>query len=350
VGECQLWEIFSNLNFEFHYEYFINFKTCNSQYLIEIMGAHLGKNSSEDGDLQKNIPSSFQNVDWSAVDLLWKMFLKGDSPDFVMDKNELETLFEAWQKDGKEKQSEDSWFHKVNIDSKDLYKCMSHFTYNIEDTRSGDDEDDSEQSDGEQKESKMMWSREYVDVMEIIFTVLILSKGTTQQKLKLMYRCANFDDESEAMSKDDILLPLKAFVTSAFTIFNLVLVDDENIESMCEQLYYDVCCVDLKKAAVGAFGNNTPRKSKAETKSGKEKSVLNSFTVDRLLAWATTEPVIESWLSPKKLSSNRGGTKEEDSKDGDVDPEILHEIEGIPKRTSEITLAMDPDHLSNEGK
>ena len=90
-----------------------------------------------------------------------------------------------------------------------------------------------------------MWSREYVDVMEIIFTVLILSKGTTQQKLKLMYRCANFDDESEAMSKDDILLPLKAFVTSAFTIFNLVLVDDENIESMCEQLYYDVCCVDL---------------------------------------------------------------------------------------------------------
>ena len=72
------------------------------------MGAHLGKNSSEDGDLQKNIPSSFQNVDWSAVDLLWKMFLKGDSPDFVMDKNELETLFEAWQKDGKEKQSEDS--------------------------------------------------------------------------------------------------------------------------------------------------------------------------------------------------------------------------------------------------
>ena len=80
------------------------------------MGQHLGKNSSENGNLNKNVPQSFQDVDWKAVQLLWTTFIKGESPDFIMDKHELETLFESWQKAGKSDPdiAEDSWFENNN--------------------------------------------------------------------------------------------------------------------------------------------------------------------------------------------------------------------------------------------
>ena len=63
------------------------------------------------------------------------------------------------------------------------------------------------------------------------------------------------------------------------------------------------------------------------------------------VAWSDTEPVIESWLSPKN-PRRKAETKEDEDDGGEVDPSVLHEVHGVPVRTDEKTLAMDPDHMS----
>ena len=63
-----------------------------------------------------------------------------------------------------------------------------------------------------------------------------------------------------------------------------------------------------------------------------------------IIAWSDTEPVIESWLSPKN-PRRKAETKEDEDDGGEVDPSVLHEINGVPVRTDEKTLAMDPDHM-----
>merc|ERR1712166_1608037 len=119
----------------------------------------------------------------------------------------------------------------------------------------------------------------------------------------MMFKCANFDDETEVMLKDDILLPLKAFVSAAFIIYNLVMVDDDTIESMCEQLYANVCRIDLS----GASSNNK---------------------------------------APREGESKSSAGSKDNNDEHKVDSDLLHEIEGIPVRSDEKTLAMDPDHMS----
>merc|ERR1711865_700234 len=53
--------------------------------------------------LDKNVPACFQLVEWKAVQSLWTTFLNGDHHDFIMDKNELQKLFETWQTEGRKK-------------------------------------------------------------------------------------------------------------------------------------------------------------------------------------------------------------------------------------------------------
>ena len=195
------------------------------------MGQHLGKNSAENGQLDKNVPACFQLVEWKAVQLLWTTFLNGDHHDFIMDKNELQNLFEKWQTEGMNKNGEETeiaWFNngpngKERIVAKDLQDILQHYVEKIayireeenEEEMNGsiEDEEKNESSKTDAEGSEEMEETEgpdCVDVMDIIFTVLILSSGTTKDKLKLMFKCANFDEgESDVLSKDDILLPLK---------------------------------------------------------------------------------------------------------------------------------------------
>jgi len=324
------------------------------------MGQHLGKNSSENGNLNKNVPQSFQDVDWKAVQLLWTTFIKGESPDFIMDKHELETLFESWQKAGKSDPdiAEDSWFENSKIDRTDIQAVLPHFIHKIEHSNeesnenNGSNDNNQDDEDGRGNDVPEKEYVEYVDVMEIIFTVLILSKGTTQQKLELMFKCANFEDDLDTLSKDDILLPLKAFVTSAFTIYNLVMVEDETIESMCEHLYHSVCAIDLSKVSKNgetprSNGNSSNSSKHGEFKSNTAPQEMFEFIIERLLAWSNTEPVIESWLSPAKLRSNRDKNQEEENNEDDHGMEGDPEIHGIPQREGKDTLAMDPDFRSS---
>jgi hypothetical protein len=348
------------------------------------MGQHLGKNQREgdETELQKNVPATFHNVDLNAVELLWKTFKEGDSPHFVMEKNEVTNLFEKWQKTGSKLYSDvDSWFNssqqvgKAPVATEDILLTITHYAHKINFRKHSDnsvqssendnenENDNNEKEEGETNKSKDVGinstkedsadeqmkthEAECIDIMEMIFTILILSKATTKQKLRMMFNCANFDDESTKMDKDDILLPLKAFVSAAFIIYNLVMVDDDTIEAMCDQLYDSVCRVDLTGAKKLREGESkTPRENESKRKESKI-PVMNDFSVERLLAWSNTEPVIESWLSPAAMRANRMETKDHDGdNDDEVDPDLLGEIYDIPLRSSEKTLAMDPDHMS----
>merc|ERR1711865_841017 len=237
--------------------------------------------------LDKNVPACFQLVEWKAVQSLWTTFLNGDHHDFIMDKNELQKLFETWQTEGRKKkgdgeeETEIAWFNngpngKERIVAKDLQDILQHYVEkianivytkeekeheegkNMNGSKENEEKYESSKTDASEVSDEMSETDDpdCVDVMDIIFTVLILSSGTTKDKLKLMFKCANFDEgENDVLSKDDILLPLKAFVTAAFIIYHLVMVDDDTIESMSEMLYDSVCSIDL----AGKKGN-TPEK------------------------------------------------------------------------------------------
>lgn len=272
-----------------------------------------------------------------------------------MDKNELVALFESWQTEGKSlyESDPDSWFAKGKIDRTDIQAVLPHFIHKIEHSNEESNENNGSTDNNQDDEDGLgndVSEKEYVDVMEIIFTVLILSKGTTQQKLELMFKCANFEDDLDTLSKDDILLPLKAFVTSAFTIYNLVMVEDETIESMCEHLYHSVCSIDLSKVSKNGAtprSNSSGSSKHGEFKSNTAPQEMFEFIIERLLAWSNTEPVIESWLSPAKLRDNRDKNQEEENNEDDHDMEGDPEIHGIPQREGKDTLAMDPDFRSS---
>ena len=205
------------------------------------MGQHLGKNSAENGQLDKNVPACFQLVEWKAVQSLWTTFLNGDHHDFIMDKNELQKLFETWQTEGRKKkgdgeeETEIAWFNngpngKERIVAKDLQDILQHYVEkianivytkeekeheeekNMNGSKENEEKYESSKTDASEVSDEMSETDDpdCVDVMDIIFTVLILSSGTTKDKLKLMFKCANFDEgENDVLSKDDILLPLK---------------------------------------------------------------------------------------------------------------------------------------------
>ena len=114
------------------------------------MGQHLGKNSAENGQLDKNVPACFQLVEWKAVQLLWTTFLNGDHHDFIMDKNELQNLFEKWQTEGMSKNGEETeiaWFNngpngKERIVAKDLQDILQHYVEKIAYIREEENEEE----------------------------------------------------------------------------------------------------------------------------------------------------------------------------------------------------------------
>ena len=163
------------------------------------MGAHLGKNTNENDktELEKNVIMSFHNVDFDAVELLWKTFLNGESSDFIMDKNTLTDLFDKWQTDGIKTTEEDSWFNSATTPGKspvapeDILETLPHYIHkfteeltevsenkegeeNKEDNSSSSSNNSSAADDHDDGSQKSVGKEiECVDIMEIIFTILI---------------------------------------------------------------------------------------------------------------------------------------------------------------------------------